>query len=129
MDKHERLRAAREHAGFATAALAAEAVGVPYPTYAGHENGSSGFPSSKGEIYSRKFKVRFEWLMSGRGPMLEIAAPALSEIDAEIARLLPDVPEEEKRAYLAWLRSRFGLGDATEPQASAPAQAGGRRLK
>lgn len=120
------MRAARERAGFETVALAAAAVGVPYPTYAGHENGSSGFPSSKGEIYSRKFKVRFEWLMNGRGPMVE-TVPALSGVDAEIARLLPGVPEGEKQAYLAWLQARFGSEDTTEHQASAQATAGAPR--
>lgn len=71
MDLHERLVAARKHAGFDSAAEAAAAVGVPYPTYAGHENGSSGFRADKGELYARRFKVRFEWLMRGTGPMLD----------------------------------------------------------
>ena len=70
MDLHERLQAARKHAGFGTAKEAAEALGISYPTYAGHENGQSGFRASTGEIYARRFKVSYEWLMSGRGPML-----------------------------------------------------------
>lgn len=64
---------ARTQAGFETAADAAVAVGVPYGTYSGHENGSSGFRADKGEIYARKFKVRFEWLMRGNGPMVDTA--------------------------------------------------------
>lgn len=128
MDLHERLKAAREYAGFESATLAAEALGVRYPTYAGHENGSSGFRSATGEIYARKFKVRFEWLMRGRGPMIE-SAPALSGVDAEIAQLLPTVPEDEKKAYLAWLKSRYGLEDTATPQASAQAPGGQRLLK
>lgn len=71
---HERLAAARKHAGYENAAEAAAALGVPYPTYAGHENGSSGFRADKGELYSRRFKVRFEWLMREIGPMFEPAA-------------------------------------------------------
>ena len=65
----ERLTVARKHAGFASAAEAAEALGVPYPTYAGHENGSSGFRSKSGEVYARRFRVSFDWLMNGKGPM------------------------------------------------------------
>ena len=71
MELHERLTAARKNAGYETAADAAAALGVPYPTYAGHENGSSGFRAPTGEIYARRFKVRFEWLMSGRGAMTD----------------------------------------------------------
>ena len=70
MDLHERLQAARRHAGFATAKDAAEALGISYPTYAGHENGQSGFRAPTVEIYARRFKVSYEWLMSGRGTML-----------------------------------------------------------
>lgn len=74
MDLHERLVAARSHAGFERATDAARALGVSYPTYAGHENGSSGFRSETGELYARRFKVRFEWLMRGIGPMLPAEA-------------------------------------------------------
>lgn len=74
LELHERLIAARRHAGFASAAEAAKAVGVPYPSYAGHENGSSGFRADRGELYARRFKVRFEWLMRGTGPMVDLAS-------------------------------------------------------
>jgi hypothetical protein len=80
MDLHERLIAARIHAGFETAVEAAAALGVPYPTYAGHENGSSGFRAERGELYARRYRVRFEWLMRGRGPMTEGAAGRGPEI-------------------------------------------------
>lgn len=69
-DLADRLMKARIHAGFETVQDAVDALGVKYPTYAGHENGSSGFRAASGEIYARKFKVNFEWLMNGRGPML-----------------------------------------------------------
>lgn len=74
MELHERLVKAREYAGFENATDAAEALGVKYPTYAGHENGSSGFRASSGELYSRRYGVRFEWLMSGKGPMIQGSA-------------------------------------------------------
>lgn len=84
---HERLRAAREHAGFGKASEAAEALGVKYATYAGHENGSSGFRRDKGELYARRFKVRFEWLMLGRGPMVEGGAAPERDQDDLVQRL------------------------------------------
>ena len=65
----DRLTIARKHAGFASAAEAATALGVPYPTYAGHENGSSGFRAKSGELYARRFRVSFDWLMNGKGHM------------------------------------------------------------
>lgn len=68
MEQHERLRKARREAGYKTAADAARALGIPYPTYANHENASkSGFKSAEGRQYARKFKVSFQWLMTGDG--------------------------------------------------------------
>jgi SOS-response transcriptional repressor LexA len=72
----ERLVTARKHAKFESATDAARALGVAYPTYAGHENGSSGFRAKTGEVYARRFKVSFEWLMSGRGPMIPEPLPS-----------------------------------------------------
>ena len=69
-DLSDRLVRARKHANFDSATDAAKALGVSYPTYAGHENGSSGFKHSTGELYARRFKVSFDWLMTGRGPMI-----------------------------------------------------------
>jgi hypothetical protein len=70
MDINQRLRAAREAAGFKSMADAAKAVGVPYPTYAGHENGGRGaFRRDEAGKYSRAFKVSLEWLLTGKGPM------------------------------------------------------------
>lgn len=66
---HERLIEARKSAGYANARDAAEAMGVPYPTYAGHENGSAGIRATVAERYARKFKVSLEWLLTERGPM------------------------------------------------------------
>jgi hypothetical protein len=85
MDLHERLVAARKQAGYETAVEAAEAVGVPYGTYSGHENGSSGFRADKGEIYARRFKVRFEWLMREIGPMVD---PATKDPEAQLRSAL-----------------------------------------
>lgn len=67
MTAADRLREARERAGFASASDAARALGVNYSTYAGHENGSRGLKSDQAELYARKFKVTLDWLLTGRG--------------------------------------------------------------
>jgi len=69
-DLSERLMKARIHAGYDSVQEAVDALGIKYPTYAGHENGSSGFKAPSGEVYAKKFKVNFNWLMTGKGPML-----------------------------------------------------------
>ena len=62
----ERLRQARKAAGFASATAAALALGMKYPTYAGHENGNRGLRANL-EQYSRRFQVSMAWLLTGRG--------------------------------------------------------------
>jgi transcriptional regulator with XRE-family HTH domain len=62
---HERLRQARERAGFETASDAARALGLSESTYLGHENGSRGF-KAKAEKYARRFGVSLEWLLTGK---------------------------------------------------------------
>jgi phage repressor protein C with HTH and peptisase S24 domain len=63
---HQRLRLAREHAGFARASDAARAMGVGEPTYLGHENGSRGL-SRAAARYARFFRVSLDWLIGGHG--------------------------------------------------------------
>ena len=62
---HQRLRFAREQAGFARASDAARAMGIEEPTYLGHENGSRGL-SRAAARYARFFGVSLDWLIDGR---------------------------------------------------------------
>lgn len=62
----ERLRTAREKAGYKSASKAATALGVPYPTYASHENGSRGIGDGLTR-YARFFRVSIDWLLTGKG--------------------------------------------------------------
>lgn len=64
----DRLKLARERAGFETARAGAERVGVPYDTYAQHENGTRGVPKNRVEVYARAFGVEPQWILYGRGP-------------------------------------------------------------
>jgi phage repressor protein C with HTH and peptisase S24 domain len=65
MEMHERLKYARESAGFESARQAAEAMSVPPATYASHENGTRGIKIEDFKQYARRFRVAPEWLAFG----------------------------------------------------------------
>ena len=112
MDLHERLLAARQAAGYETAADAARSLGVKYPTYAGHENGSSGFRAKTAAVYARKFGVSFEWLLRGTGNMFKKEdSPLLQETIEMLRAVDPDFQE----VVAGFLRSRIA---ATSPKPS-----------
>lgn len=118
MELHERLVAARQQAGYKSAREAATAVHVPYGTYSGHENGSSGFPADKGEIYARKFKVRFEWLMRGTGPMVDLATKY-----REILTTFDSLPADLQESYADVLRKLAEPYRQQEPAQERPQEA------
>lgn len=60
---HDRLRQAREEAGYKSATAAAKALGVPLGTYGGHENGSRAFDREAATLYGAHFRVRPAWLL------------------------------------------------------------------
>ena len=69
IEQAKRLRQARLAQGrFAEAADAARAMGIPLPTYYNHENGSNGL-SRSGQQYAKFYRVNYDWLINGRGPM------------------------------------------------------------
>lgn len=88
-----RLREARQAAGFHSAAAAAEAMGIPAPTYASHENGHGGMRADVALRYARKFKVSPEWLLTGRGesPALDSSNLADSVSDVSLRPLVGTV--------------------------------------
>jgi phage repressor protein C with HTH and peptisase S24 domain len=61
-----RLKIAREKAGYKSAAKAAEALGMSYPTYAGHENGTRGLRKNI-ERYAQFYRVSVDWLLTAKG--------------------------------------------------------------
>lgn len=125
MEMHERLVLARKRAGFETARDAAAALGVPYPTYAGHENGSSGFRADRGELYARRFKVNFEWLMRGKGPGPGEESPSLPTQETrrvsgsdEIRKMLEQIDGLTPKNITALLASIESFQDANAPRSS-----------
>jgi len=63
----DRLKHAREAAGYESARAAADAIGIPAATYTQHENGIRGLPAGKARLYAHAFAVTPEWLLYGRG--------------------------------------------------------------
>lgn len=65
----ERLKKARKEAGYRSASAAAEALGISYPTYATHENGTRTPKARDLYLYAKRFKVAQSWLLDGKeGP-------------------------------------------------------------
>lgn len=83
-----RLTKAREATG-KDRTEAALALGVPYQTYAAHENGNRAYDAESAVLYARRFRVSLDWLLtgSGRGPGGE-HVEALIRNDAEILEML-----------------------------------------
>lgn len=100
----ERLRQARKAAGFASATAAALALGMKYPTYAGHENGNRGLRANL-EQYSRRFQVSMAWLLTGRG---DGPGRNLSADQQEAIELLEQLSDADRGHYLAILRGLAG---------------------
>ena len=85
----KRLTKARKAAGYSTKKAAAEAMGIKYPTYAGHENGNDGFTFEQATFYARKFRVTLDWLIAGKGNGPSGEKDAAWEIYVEAASMAP----------------------------------------
>jgi SOS-response transcriptional repressor LexA len=117
----ERLKEARERAGYTSASSAAEAMGVPVPTYIQHENGSRGFPADRAQRYGRFFRVAPEWLLYGKhrdqtdsvslGPRLHVKGEVAAGVWREAWEFDPDEWEvfTGRSDIAASPRERFGL--------------------
>ena len=116
----QRLRWARARSKFETARAAAESMGMNEATYSAYErrpDSSKSIPLShqKAIQFARKFKVRWEWLLTGEG------SPHSEEPDpnapvTRIIRSLGEVP----------LESQSDVADAVEAMVRA-AKGGDRR--
>lgn len=98
----ERLKHARLKAGFRTAKSGAERLGVPYGTYAGHENGSRGILPEEAARYAKAFKSRPEWILYGSMGAEPIAGteapqPPLAPVVKSISDSLDGLTEAEQR--------------------------------
>ncbi|HVM38322.1 MAG TPA: XRE family transcriptional regulator [Sphingomicrobium sp.] len=62
-DRSDRLRDARQRAGFSSAAEAAQRFGWSEPAYRHHENGTRNFGPDAARRYGRAFRVKPGWLL------------------------------------------------------------------
>lgn len=120
-DAGERLKAARQKAGYTSAKSAAEAMGVPVPTYIQHENGARGFPAERAQRYGRFFRIAPEFLLYGKqsdsvnaeplGPALHVKGEVAAGVWREAWELDPDEWEvfTGRSDIKAPLSKRFGL--------------------
>jgi phage repressor protein C with HTH and peptisase S24 domain len=79
-DTNERLREARERAGFRSARAAATRHGWTQSTYASHENGQTPVPRKAAEVYSKAFKVSAAWILTGEGTVNHAPKNAVSKL-------------------------------------------------
>jgi hypothetical protein len=68
-NRAERLRRARQAAGYVRAVDAVRAFGWNRSTYYGHENARRGIARDRIMVYAEAFHVERDWLASGRGSM------------------------------------------------------------
>jgi len=90
----DRLREAREKAGYSSAKAAAEAMGIPVATYIQHENGGRGYPASRADRYAKFFRVQACWLLYGQGeaPSEQARPPSAEQLQQMIEAAVRDVP-------------------------------------
>lgn len=65
--KSQRLRWARQAAGYASAATFARAAGVSEVTYRAYENGTRNLPEDAARLLAQKLGVTWLWLFAGEG--------------------------------------------------------------
>lgn len=96
MSVADRLKQAREAAGFENAVDAVRRFGWTQSTYLGHENGSRGVTPGAAARYGLAFKVRPEWILFG-GDLKE-RNPDLPSVASDNADALIDVYNVEASA-------------------------------
>lgn len=87
-EMHERIRLARESAGYASAADAARSLGLKEARYRHHENGRNAPRHAELELYARRYRVSVSWLLTGRGDMKSKAGAELVPGPVETAPIL-----------------------------------------
>jgi phage repressor protein C with HTH and peptisase S24 domain len=109
-DSNDRLRAAREKAGFISARSAALRFGWNPSTYASHENGQTPVPQKAAEKYGPKFRTKASWILTGEGgDEAENVARVMGLIGAG-AEISPD-EEQVPSEGLSEIEAPFPLPD------------------
>lgn len=96
-EPHERLRWAREHAGYEGPTAAARKFHWNENTYRSNENGQRPFGKKAAAKYATAFKVPVAWLLYGEGSMTP-------PIDPELKTLWDDLTDSQRRHLLRYAR-------------------------
>lgn len=94
----ERLKQARQNAGFDSAAAFADAHDIPEPTYRAHENGTRALTQRAARQYAPILGVTVTWLMFGEDQ-------ELSDEDRQIIREFQALDAEDRQRFRGLLRS------------------------
>lgn len=96
-DSNDRLRFAREKAGYPTAQAAIDRFRWKPSTYRSHENGQTPVPQAAAHDYARAYKCSAAWILTGQGPMdAQNLVRLMGRIGAgaEISPDMEQVPED-----------------------------------
>lgn len=129
----DRLRQARKDAGYRTMRDAAAALGIPYPTYASQENGHRNYDFEEAVIFARRFKVKPEWLLTGKTGTVEpinkmplVSIPVIGIVraglwqdadagDNGVYEQVPGAPEEPREWQFAYKVEGTSLNKKAQP--------------
>lgn len=109
MNLHERLRAARKAAGYATAKDAAEAFGWNRNTVTSNENGNRTFSRESAERYASAYRVDLGWLLTGKGEMRPGSKAGAS---ADVVNIWSRITDDAERE--AWLNMGRALANSKD---------------
>jgi transcriptional regulator with XRE-family HTH domain len=117
----ERLKAAREANGYATAKEAAEAMGVPVPTYTQHERAPKFLPSRRAEQYARFYGLTPEFLLYGREDAIRDRVPVVNACGEPTGETvaIPQAPSAITRALAVTDGLHRQLAIYDQPQVKA----------
>lgn len=117
-DVASRLVMARKAAGYESARQAADALQMPYPTYAAHENGIRGI-GRRAERYARHFGVSLDWLVRGVGRGPRVSTPGAPPAASRPVRLAGFVGAGQEIYHFedneaGWVEAPPGVSEFTE---------------
>lgn len=92
-ETNERLRKAREAAGFPSARAAAKRFHWVESTYSSHENGQTSVPPRAAAKYAKAFKVSPGWILTGEEPLGGVLDAIVKDARPEIKMLAREILE------------------------------------
>lgn len=119
MELHERIRKAREQAGFETAADACRRFGWQLDTYRSHENGNRGVRLPTIKAYAKAFRVPEQWIISGENSTLSREAVSAIDVSAIPVVCLQELPALRDQARSLIMQKEAGQPCVYVPKSTA----------